>query len=144
LLSPYFAIRRYWFLLVPPEEYLNSIVGKLIEDVPRLKLPIADRAMRTSAEAIAFFQSFNLSAVRSAGELIALAKADLPTIQAPTLIIQSPKDTVVEPSGAEFVYQTIGATDKRLHWLKQSDHIIPLDVERDQVFHEVASFLGLV
>ncbi len=143
LLSPYFTIRRYWFLLFTPEDYLNSIVGKLIEDVPRLKLPIGDRAMRTLAEAIAFFQSFNLSAVRSAGELIELVKPELPQIQVPTLILQSPKDTVVEPSGAEFVYKTLGSTDKRLHWLKQSDHIIPLDVEREEVFREVGSFFGL-
>ncbi|MCS6812230.1 MAG: alpha/beta fold hydrolase [Cyanobacteria bacterium] len=143
LLSPYFAIRCYWYLLVPPEVYLHSFLGKWIADLPRLALPIRDRAMRQQAEAIAFFQSFNLSAVRSASELIALAKAELPTIQSPTLIIQSPKDTVVDPSGAKLVYNTLGSAEKRLHWLRQSDHIISLDVEREEVFQEVGCFLGL-
>jgi carboxylesterase len=143
LLSPYMAIRRYWYLILPPEAYLNSVLGRWIEDLPRLKLPIRDRAMRTLAESVAFFQSFNLSAVRSAGELIELVKTELAQIYVPTLILQSPQDTVVDPPGAELVYQALGTTDKHLHWLRHSDHIIPLDVEREEVFREVGKFFAL-
>ena len=140
LLSPYLALRRHWYLILPPEAYLYSI-GYLIDNLPRLRLPVRDRAMREQAEAIAFFQSFNVSSVRSAGELIALVKAELPTIDIPTLIIQSSQDSAVDPAKAEVIYNTIRSSEKRLHWLTQSDHIISLDVERDSVYQEVRQFL---
>lgn len=140
LLSPFLAIRHNWYYLLRPEVYLDSI-GQLLEDVPRFKLPIREPAMRRQAESVAFFQTFNLPAVRSALELISLVKTELPSITVPTLIIQSPQDNVVDPPGAELVYQTIGARTKKLHWLKQSDHVVGLDLEREEVFAEVGAFL---
>lgn len=141
LLSPYLAIRHRPYYLVRPEVYLFSI-GRWVNDLPRLRLPIRDVQMRRLAEEAAFFRSFNLPAVRSANELIAQVKAELPQIQVPTLIIQSPKDSVVDPAGAEWVYRHIGSSQKQLVWLKQSDHIVSLDVEREEVFQRVGAFLN--
>jgi carboxylesterase len=56
-------------LLAPSEQYLNSL-GWLLKEVPRLSLPIRDEDARALAERTAYFRSFNLSAVRSALELI--------------------------------------------------------------------------
>jgi carboxylesterase len=56
-------------LLAPSEQYLNSL-GWLLKEVPRLSLPIRDGDVRALAEKVAYFRSFNLSAVRSALELI--------------------------------------------------------------------------
>jgi carboxylesterase len=141
LLSPYLAIRYQWYYLLPPEAYLFSI-GQLIEDVPRFRLPIRDRGMYSEAEKVIFFKTFNLKAVRSATELIELVKPQLAHIQTPTLIIQPRQDSVVAPEGAERVYQGLGATQKQLRWLDQSDHVIPLDVEREQVFAWTGDFLN--
>jgi carboxylesterase len=96
--------------------------------------------MRQAVEEVAF-QTFNLAAVRSALELIERVKPLLPQIDEPTLIIQSPKDRVVDPEGARFIYQRLGSKNKKLYWLKQSDHIISLDVEREEVFAQIKEFL---
>lgn len=144
LLSPFIAIRHEWYYLLRPEFYLYTL-GYLIADVPRLRgfrLPIWDKVMQQAVEEVAF-QTFNLAAVRSAFELIERVKPLLPQIDEPTLIIQSPKDRVVDPEGAKFIYQQLGSKTKKLYWLKHSDHIISLDVEREEVFAQVKDFLLL-
>jgi carboxylesterase len=140
LLSPFFAIRREWYYLLPPEAYLYT-VGLLLKDVPRLRLPICDQKMRHQAEKSAFFRTFNLLSVRSAFELIDQVKPNLPDIEVPTLIIQSRRDTVVDPSGAQFIAASLGAKTKYLHWLKHSDHIVTLDCEREEVFARTLEFV---
>lgn len=140
LLSPYLAIRHQWYYILRPEAYLFSI-GRLLTNLPRRHLPIRDQGMRELAHQAIFFKTFNLNAVRSANELIASVKTQLHRIMAPTLIIQPRLDTIVDPSGAEFIYQNLGSQTKKLVWLDESDHIIPLDVEREIVFKAVGEFV---
>lgn len=140
LLCPYLAIRRQWYYLLPLEALIFSL-GWLIEDVPRLRLPIRDPAMRSLAEEVMFYKTFNLAAVRSAIELIEQVKTELPQVHAPTLILQAGHDTLVDPAGAEYIYQHLGSRVKTLQWLWESDHIIPLDQEREVVFAQVGKFL---
>ncbi|MEL7475968.1 MAG: alpha/beta hydrolase, partial [Cyanobacteria bacterium J06555_12] len=142
LLGPYLNIRYHWYYGFSLETYVQTI-GRAIEHVPRLSLPIRDRDMERAAKQAAFFQSFNLHAVRSAIELIETrAKPAIPSITVPTLIMQAKRDRVVDPSGAQYIYDTIASSEKELMWLPESDHIIPLDVEREIVFEKVAGFLS--
>jgi carboxylesterase len=140
LLSPFFAIRREWFYLLPPEAYLYTI-GRLIDNVPRRRPPIRDQQMRRYAEQAVWSRTFNLPSVRSAFELIEQVKVKLPEISVPTLIIQSPRDSVVDPCAATFLYDHLSSTTKKLHWLKHSDHAIALDSEREEVFQLTFDFL---
>jgi len=141
LLSPFMAIKHEWYYLLRPEVYLFSIIGQMLDNLPRLRLPIRDKVMRQVAEEVVFFKTFNLPSVKSAIELINLVKPLLPQINVPTLIIQSPRDTVVDPDGARFIYQQLGSHTKKLYWLQESDHIILLDSEREDVFGQIAAFL---
>lgn len=141
LLCPYLSLRRRWYYGLPLEAWLFS-VGQFIQNLPRGRLPLRDPVMRKLAQEVVFYHSFNLAAVRSAIELIDQVKTELPEITTATLIIQARQDSVVDPAGAEIIYQRLGATHKQLHWLSQSDHIIPLDLERDQVFTRVGKFLS--
>jgi carboxylesterase len=97
--------------------------------------------MQQAIEEVAYFQTFNLATVRSAIELINRVKPLLPQIDVPTLIIQSPKDRVVDPEGARIIYQQLGSKKKKLYWLQESDHIISLDIEREIVFDQIKNFL---
>lgn len=141
LLSPFLAVKHEWYYLFRPEVYLDSILGQIVDSLPRLWLPIRDTTMRQLAEEVAFFKTFNLLSVKSAIELINIVKPLLPKIDVPTLIIQSLRDTVVDPAGASFIYQQLGSQTKKLHWLQESDHIILLDREREDVFARIATFL---
>ncbi|MFN4278865.1 alpha/beta hydrolase [Thermosynechococcus sp.] len=141
LLAPFLRIYRPWFFPVAPEKLVQSL-GSWIPWLPRRHLPIRDRALRQAAEAACYFKSFNLQAVRSALDLIAQVEQELPQITTPTLILQSRGDTVVDPQGAEIIYEQLGSPHKELHRLENSDHLLPLDVERAQVFAKVVAFLG--
>ncbi len=140
LLAPYFKLRYEWYFGLPLEAYVWS-VGFVVPEVPRLRLPIFDPEMQKVARAAAFYKTFNIAAVRSAMDLLEQVKPKLPEIKNPTLIIQSPKDTVVDPSSATFVYNQIGSEEKYLRWLKHSDHVMSLDNEREDVFKMVSAFL---
>ncbi|QLL29873.1 alpha/beta fold hydrolase [Thermosynechococcus sichuanensis E542] len=141
LLAPFLRIYRPWFSPVAPERLVQSL-GQWMPWLPRRSLPIRDRPLRQAAEAACFFKSFNLQAVRSALDLIAQVELELPMITTPTLILQSRADTTVDPQGAQIIYEQLGSSHKELHWLKDSDHLLPLDVEREQVFAKVVAFLG--
>ncbi|HIK25580.1 MAG TPA: alpha/beta fold hydrolase [Thermosynechococcus sp. M46_R2017_013] len=141
LLAPFLRIYRPWLFPFAPEILVESF-GQWIPWLPRRRLPIRDRALRQAAEAACFFKSFNLQAVCSALDLIAQVQQELSQITTPTLILQSHADTTVDPQGAQLIYEQLGSSQKELHWLKDSDHLLPLDVEREQVFAKVVTFLG--
>jgi carboxylesterase len=140
LLSPFFAIKHQWFYGFRPEQYLKTM-GNWIDHAPRLQLAIRDAAMRRTAEQIWHYRTFNLVAVRSALELIELVKPRLAQVTAPTLILQSTHDSVVDPAGAEFAFQALGSSVKYLQWLTNSDHILCLDRQRQTVFTCIGAFL---
>jgi carboxylesterase len=140
LLAPFFAIRHRWYYLFRLEQYLNSL-GWLLDDVPRFRLPIRDGEVRALAEKVAYFRSFNLTAVRSALELIEQVKGEVASIQVPTLILQPRQDTVVDPDQAVWLYRELGSAEKSLQWLERSDHVLTLDCERETVFAQVCAFL---
>lgn len=138
MLSPFLAIRR--FLGLRPERMLGLLPG--LTSVRRLGPPIRDRQMRRAVvAALGRGRTFNLHAVRSALELIALVREELDQVTTPALIIQSRRDSVVEPAGALELYERLGSADKRLVWLSRSDHAIGLDVEREEVFTAVEDFV---
>jgi carboxylesterase len=141
LLAPYFRLRYEWYFGLPLEAYIWSL-GFIIPEVPRIRLPIFDPQMQKAARAAAFFMTFNIAATRSAMNLIEQVKPKLTEIRNPTLILQSPKDTVVAPSSATFLYDRIGSQTKQLHWLKTSDHVVTLDYEREEVFEIISTFLA--
>jgi carboxylesterase len=141
LLSPYISLKYKWYYLLPSEIYLLTL-GDFIKDVSQAQKPIQDKCMRERAEKVASFQTLNVKAIRSTNQLINIVKSEIPKIKIPTLIIQSLKDSVVSPCGASFIYENIGSEIKKLHWLQQSDHIIALDLEKDEVFLLVEKFLS--
>ncbi|BAC89950.1 gll2009 [Gloeobacter violaceus PCC 7421] len=140
LISPFVSVRHRWFYLLPPEAYLYS-VGRLLPQVPRRRLPVRDRAMREAAEQAAYYRTFNLCAVRSALALVGTVKAELSLVRSPLLILQSRRDSVVAPSGAEYIYRRVRSRVRQLHWFDKSDHILPLDLERKEVYERVGRFL---
>ncbi len=143
MLAPYLKLqskRTYGF----PLELLVRTVGRVVTSVPRRGLPIFDPEMHRQGHAVAFHRTFNIPSVRSAMQLIQRVKPRLPSLKNPILIIQPRLDTVVDPAGAAYLYQQIGSADKTLCWLEDSNHIITLDRERQQVYESVGDFLAKV
>ena len=74
-------------------------------------------------------------------KLIKKTKKILPQIKTPCLVVQSKREHTVKPSSAEYIYNNISSTYKKLIWLERSGHIVTLDKERDLVFKYVCEFL---
>lgn len=139
-LSPFLAVRHQWYYVLRPESYLFSI-GHLVPFVPKFAAPLKDADMRRHVANASYFRTFSLSSARSAVSLIREVKNELRHVHCPILIIQSPHDRVVDPNGAVYLYREIGARIKKMHWLRESDHIITLDSEREEVFEHIGQFL---
>jgi carboxylesterase len=139
MLSPYVRLRSRRYHGVPLEALINTL-GWIITDVPR-GLPIFDPEMRKKGWSVISSRTFNIPSVRSAMGLIAEMKPRLSSLQNPILIIQPRQDTVVDPAGATYLYDSIGSVDKKIYWLENSNHTCTLDWERMQVYESVGEFL---
>lgn len=137
-LSPFLGIRR--FCRIRPEWLLKALPH--VHAVPRLGSPVNDPEAQRAIRAVRAFKNFNLDAVRSALELIENVRAELPSIRAPALILQSRADHVVDPEGAQILFDRLGSTEKKLCWLRRSNHAVALDLERGNVCREIDEFMN--
>jgi carboxylesterase len=74
--------------------------------------------------------------------LAAQARRALPRLTSPTLLIQSRADPRIAPAVAERAIALVGASRKKLVWAEGGGHIITVDYGRDQVFEQVAGWIG--
>ncbi|WP_069649152.1 alpha/beta hydrolase [Caloranaerobacter ferrireducens] len=74
-------------------------------------------------------------------KLIRITKRRLRKIKSPILIIQSKNDKTVRYESAEYIFEKVGSELKKLVYLKESGHVVTLDLEREKVFNEIKKFL---
>ncbi len=73
--------------------------------------------------------------------LIRLCKQELlPQIKVPCLIMQSLTEHTVKPVSAQYIYDHLGSSSKKLIWYKHSGHILTLDIEREDIFQKISEF----
>jgi carboxylesterase len=88
--------------------------------------------------------TYNKIPLKSISELLKFfkhLKNDLADIYAPTLIIYSKQDHVIDGKSSIEIYNKISSVDKRILELQDSFHILTLDQEKEKVFQETASFI---
>jgi carboxylesterase len=140
LLAPFLAIRYTRLIPLRPATIISRL-SRLIPNLPRRPPAVRDPVMRRQAAKATQYRTFNLQAAQSALELIDEVKPLVPEITTPTLILQGRLDTVVEPAGASWLYENLGASEKSLIILPHSDHLIALDRDRDQAIKASLDFL---
>jgi carboxylesterase len=67
---------------------------------------------------------------------------DLPEIKAPTLLIHSTQDHVIDYKSSEYIYDKISSEQKKLLTLNESYHVLTLDLEKDLVLTEIKKFIA--
>jgi carboxylesterase len=87
------------------------------------------------------FKDTPFRATREFRKLVKLVKPEISQVSAPTLIVQGECDSIVPRKSAEYLYNAIAASNKRICYFKESKHMICHDVERDQLIDEVYQFL---
>ena len=84
-----------------------------------------------------------LKALASMFDLLKQCKKEiLPQIKIPCLIIQSTAEHTVQPRSAQYIYDHLGSSQKKLVWYKHSGHILTLDCEREAIFKQISKFFA--
>jgi len=73
--------------------------------------------------------------------LVGKIKPILNDVKVPTLIAQGESDGIVPPKSARYLYENIGANEKRLIFYRNSKHLICYCDEKENLFDEVYDFL---
>jgi carboxylesterase len=68
----------------------------------------------------------------------------LPSIKQPLLIVQGRLDIDIDLRGVDLLYQRVGSTVKELHWMENSNHVVILDGELEQVVDVTLDFMQRV
>ena len=69
------------------------------------------------------------------------ARAALPGVGVPTLVLHSRHDPRVTVADAEAAFAGLGSKEKRLEWVERSGHVISVDFDRDLVAQRVIDWL---
>lgn len=93
----------------------------------------------------AFHTNYRWAPMAAIGEFFAIIKATrrrLPEVRVPTLIMQSRRDTTVDPQSAQIVYREIATPpgQKRIVWFERSEHEMFLDCEREATIQAVVAY----
>lgn len=75
-------------------------------------------------------------------KVVRRARKALPSVKAPTLLIQSRDDPRCSPRGAEQAVKKLGAREKKLVWTEGAGHVITVDYGRERVYAETISWLN--
>ncbi|MEI7894740.1 MAG: alpha/beta fold hydrolase [Myxococcales bacterium] len=78
-----------------------------------------------------------VSLVNYAGDM----EKRLSQVKVPICLLQSKRDTVVDPIAANLIYRGVSSEHREIHWFTRSGHEMGQDMEAAQVFRTVMGFL---
>ena len=87
------------------------------------------------------YSSHSLPAVHQLIKLTAVVRANLPQIKQPALIFGAKDDWVVDQRDPGLFFDQIGSENKELIWLEHSQHVAPLDYDKDIMLEKIVSFI---
>jgi carboxylesterase len=112
-------------LIGPPEELLETWQGPLCLGPPVDEITYPKRSRKSGIDVMA---------------MAGLARATLPRVQAPLLILQSVHDPLVAKANADTIFEKAGSLSKRVEWLHNSLHASQLDLDRDAIVQFALAF----
>jgi carboxylesterase len=80
--------------------------------------------------------------VNELAHVVSAARAALPRITMPALLVQSRQDNRIRPATAEWAYEALGSADKRLVWIDRGGHVITADTGHEEVSSCVDAWLA--
>lgn len=133
-LMPYiYPLRTRHIDLTKPE-----VVERLRDYIPDLQVdPSKPEEIAAARRSI----KVSIEAVYQLHTLLRHARADLPRVAAPALLIQAMRDEQVRPATVVKIYRALGSREKRIVRLTQSGHMMLAGPERQEVVAQVAHFM---
>lgn len=74
-------------------------------------------------------------------KLIENVRAEVDTIYAPLLVVQSTHDEVIDTNSGQIIYDTAESLDKKISHYEKSKHVITLGPEKNELHEELFEFL---
>lgn len=135
LFAPYLGMPLHVRIAAASARYWSGRIGTLRARSPRSIHNPEERGANLAYGAVTGRALHQLSLVVHA------ARAALPAIVAPTLLIQSREDNRIPPRVARWAIRRIGAKRKRLVLTRGAGHIITVDYGRESILEEVSAWL---
>ncbi|TAK28671.1 MAG: alpha/beta fold hydrolase [Chloroflexota bacterium] len=95
----------------------------------------------TAMDQMMTYKRISVSALNELRMLIKRARAALPAVTCPTLILHGGRDRTVRCTNAQLIHRRLTASDKRMVVFPRSGHALMLDVEREEVWREIHRFI---
>jgi len=135
LVAPYLAM-AWWMRALAR---LHSVIAPIVPyakggDRPSILDP--DERERNLAYGVA-----TPRLVHELAHVVRDARAALPSVRMPALLVQSRHDNRIPPAVAEWAFANLGSTDKRLEWIDHGGHVITVDHGREEVVACVGDWL---
>lgn len=121
---------------VNPKQIAQDVV-EMVRDARKGRLPENELFVRYKRK----IKETPITATLQFRKLVANVKPILANVNIPTLIAQGQSDGIVPPKSAQYLYDHIGTTRKKLIYLKDSKHLICHCNEKDKLFTEIVDFL---
>lgn len=84
---------------------------------------------------------FTASGLRALATTVQRARAALPKVQSPTLMLQSRQDNRISVANGERAFALLGSREKHLEWISGAGHVITVDFGRERVIEALVSWM---
>jgi carboxylesterase len=119
-----------------PRRFFAPVIRRLTKSVAGVGNDIADPRGREIV-----YERLPTAAAHELLRLCKRARAALPLVRCPILIMHGRNDHTVHPSNAQLIFDSVSSRDKELVWMERSYHVITLDYDRDEVFRRTYEFM---
>ncbi|KAB2328609.1 alpha/beta fold hydrolase [Cytobacillus depressus] len=123
------------YYLNPKQLFLD--IGDMVKDALRGRISENEMFTRYKRK----IKATPFTATLQFRRLVSTVRPILNKVEIPTFIAQGECDGVVPPKSAQFLYQSIGASAKKLIYVKESRHLICHCEESENLFSEIHHFL---
>jgi carboxylesterase len=109
------------------------------ERLQRLVTRAIEAARRGESTEYGLFRTY-LGSIRELNRMIREVRRRAGAVRCPALVLQSVEDTIASVRNATEICDRIGSTEKSIHWLRDCDHVITLDLRKHEVARVVSDF----
>jgi carboxylesterase len=136
-LAPFLGKIFYWTETPPFGLKDERLQRKIIQELEALKSGSKDDSSGFNPEQ---FRTY-AGSLRELQRLVKVIKQKAHKLRCPALIMQSVEDTITTKWNSETLYSWLGSKDKRIIYLEGCDHVLPMDLKKEEVAYYYAEFV---
>ncbi len=119
-----------------PRRFFAPLIRFVTKSLPGVGNDICDPDSREIC-----YDRLPTTATYSMLRFLGRARAALPQVTCPVLVMHGRNDHTVHPANATIIMKNLSSSDKELVWMERSYHVITLDYDRDQVYEKTFEFI---